>query len=57
MVVFYFLCVFVSWQDGDTPLTISAATGHSEVVDLLCQRGANIEARNNVSCVLICMCL
>ena len=36
-------------QGGFTPLIISAAEGHSEIVDLLCQRGANIEARNNVS--------
>ena len=37
------------FQGGLTPFIISAAQGHSEVVALLCQRGANIEARDYVS--------
>ena len=36
-------------QGGVTPLIISAGQGHSEVVALLCQQGANIEARDDVS--------
>ena len=36
-------------QGGFTPFIISAAQGHSEVVCLLCQRGVNIEARDDVS--------
>ena len=36
-------------QIGFTPLFVSAYKGHSEVVALLCQRGANIDALTNVS--------
>ena len=42
---------------GFNPLIISAYKGHFEVVFLLCQRGANIEARTNVSdqCINACI--
>ena len=36
-------------QGGLTSYIISAAQGHSEVASLLCQRGVNIEARDDVS--------
>jgi hypothetical protein len=41
-------------QNGSTPLTIAAINGHSEIVTLLCQRGAKIDARDNV-CMYTCM--
>ena len=40
---------FIFGQDGFTPLSMSACNGHYEVVALLCQRGANIEAHEKVS--------
>ncbi len=43
-------------QAGFTPLIASANNGHSAVVDLLCQRGANIEARNDVSKINAIQC-
>ena len=39
----------VSFQDGINALMFSAHYGHNEEVTLLCQRGANIEARDVVS--------
>jgi hypothetical protein len=35
-------------QDGYTPLHCAAAWGHASVVTLLCERGANKEAKDNV---------
>ena len=40
-------------QEGNTALTVSAAEGRAEVVDLLCQRGANIEAQTNVKPIVL----
>ena len=37
------------WQDGNTPLIKAADCGHFEVIALLCQRGARLGAKNNVS--------
>ena len=52
----YLIALFVSLyfrQGGFTPLITSAAQGHFEVVSQLCQRGANIEARDYVSSRLL----
>ena len=35
-------------QDGDTSLIYAAFKGHVEVASLLLQRGADIEAKDNV---------
>lgn len=45
--LFYFEhCIIL--KIGSTPLTVSALRGHTNVVALLCERGANIEARDFV---------
>ena len=36
-------------QDGDTPLLVAAKHGHLSVVEYLLERGADIEAKDNVS--------
>ncbi len=38
-------------QDGWTPLFVAAQNGHLEVVRLLLDKGANMEAANNVGAV------
>lgn len=35
-------------QEGATPLILAAAEGHIEIVRLLMEKGANIEAINHV---------
>ena len=42
------LCV-TPWKYGGTALHVAAAHGHVKVVEVLLDRGANIEARNDVS--------
>ena len=40
------------YQHGDTPLTYAAIKGHLPVVEYLVERGADMEARDNVSDVI-----
>ena len=42
-------------QWGDTGLIRTAANGHHDVVGLLLDRGADVEAKNNVSGLLPCI--
>ena len=53
-------------KSGETPLMHAAHNGHTEVVMLLIEAGADIEAKNNVSkrisifssmCVSLCACV
>ena len=37
------------WQYGDTPLHFAAMQGHTEVVKVLVEAGATVEATNKVS--------
>ena len=51
-----------SHQSGATALTHAAYNGHFEVVKLLQEAGAFIEAKNNVSkrisiCTCVCVCM
>ena len=40
------------YQDGDTPLLLAAENGHLPLVEYLVEKGADIEAKNNVSDVI-----
>ena len=42
---------FMSYQDEDTPLHLAAWQGHSQIVTLLIEAKAEIDARNSVSSV------
>jgi Ankyrin repeat len=43
----------IHWQDGDRALYCASSAGHVEVVKLLLDRGADIDATNNVSYITI----
>ena len=45
----FIINVITPLKDGKTSLSISAYRGHVEVATLFCERGANINARDNVS--------
>ena len=48
-----YLCEW--FQFGFTPLILAAKNGHLPVVEYLVERGADIEAKNNVSDVISLM--
>ena len=43
------------YQDGDTLLTVVAYNGHLPVIEYLVERGADMEAKDRVSHVIIFM--
>ena len=47
-VVHYSICFFLVLQKDSTPLHRGAAKGHSEVVQSLVSKGADLEAKNKV---------
>lgn len=44
-------CHCVHAKDGYTALHVAAMTGQTEACSLLVERGADVEAKSNVSCV------
>ena len=46
-----YLTSFVHAQDGWTPLLLGASNGHVEIAQLLMEKGANIEAMDEVQLV------
>jgi ankyrin repeat protein len=42
--------VYLVLQDGKTALMVACAGGHLEVAQYLIDRGADINAKDNVSC-------
>ena len=53
MVVLYEPLLTPSWQDGHTALILAAKGGHLKVVELLIEKGADVERTNNVSCDML----
>ena len=47
----------VVWQSGRTGLIQAANTGQTETVSLLLERGANVDAADEVFCVCVCVCV
>ena len=42
---------FVHAQEGSTPLIMAASNGHVEIAQMLMEKGANIEATDEVQLV------
>ncbi len=49
-------CEHASSQDGATALVWAAARGHKDIIELLLDRGADLEAQDSVSAVMVCLC-
>ena len=45
----------VGSQDGSTALVLAAWSGHKDTVELLLDRGADLEAKNGVSAAAVCL--
>ncbi len=43
-------------QEGYTPLHLSSREGHTEVVDILLNKGANPHAVSKVGFIRLCLC-
>ncbi len=50
-------CGHVRSQYGSTALVRASARGHTDMVELLLDRGADLEARDRVSAVMVCASL
>ncbi len=50
------LCGHAALQDGSTALVWAAERGHTDLVELLLDRGADLEAKGRVSAVNTCLC-
>ena len=46
----------MSFQEGGTPLSMAAQKGHVDIVKLLAESGADLNARTKV-CVCVCVCV
>ena len=49
-------CVFLCSQKGNTALLRAAGAGQSKILRFLLLHGADVEARNEVSCFNILVC-
>ena len=52
MLNYIFLTSF-SVQDGDTALHVASGMGHKDTVEVLVQKGAQLDSKNNVSIMII----
>jgi len=46
-------CIHPHDQGGNTPLIYAADSGHESTVDVLLEAGADVEAKNNVSVLIV----